>query len=318
MTKKFLVTGGYGFIGSNFINWLARTVDCHIYVIDKNGYAANPNNINVEIHGVIEDDISKYGVTDEAFSRFGKFDAVFNFAAESHVDNSISSPLSFTDSNVLGSHMLLESWRKSGYGRFIHVSTDEVYGYLGIKDSPFTEKSNIVPSSPYSASKAASDLMVLSYSKTYGSDVMVTRCCNNYGPRQHVEKLIPKAVTNILKGTLVPIYGTGSNIREWIHVQDHISAVFDVFEKGSSGEVYNIGSGFECSNLDIVSTICNTMGVDFEKSVVFVDDRKGHDFRYAIDSSKLRGLGWLPRYTNHKNNINEIVGWYKREFLNES
>jgi dTDP-glucose 4,6-dehydratase len=317
MKKKFLVTGAYGFIGSHFVDFLDGKVDADIYIIDKCGYAANKNNLKKE-YNTLDIKLFEFDLATHATELFfgcnntvKPFDAIFHFAAESHVDNSISGPLIFTESNVIGTHNLLEAWRKTGaHGRFIHISTDEVYGHLSINDSPFTELTPLDPRSPYSASKASSDLIVKSYFETYGVDVIITRCCNNYGPKQHYEKLIPKTITNILYNKPVPIYGNGKNIREWIHVLDHVAAVWCVYTQGKSGNVYNIGTGNEISNLFLVKQICLQMNIKFEDTVEYVEDRKGHDFRYAIDSTKIKyTTDWNLQYEFNKG-INETIKWY--------
>ena len=307
-----LVTGGYGFIGSNFINWLREQGNCVVTNIDKHGYASDPNNVTLYVP-TYNKDITEDYFLDTLFNNY-RYDAIFHFAAESHVDNSITGPLVFTKSNVLGTHNILESWRKAGaHGRFIHISTDEVYGHLKQYDDPFTENTPIQPRSPYAASKASSDLIVHSYYETYGCDVNITRCCNNYGPRQHKEKFIPKIITNLIKGDKIPVYGTGKNIREWIHVIDHVEAIWKVFTTGKPGEIYNIGSENECTNLEIVELICDLMNKETKDVIEFVEDRKGHDFRYAIDSTKIRNkLLWTPRFTDHVANIQETITWYTK------
>lgn len=323
--KKFLVTGAYGFIGSHFIDYIDNKVDAEVYIIDKNGYAANIDNIKKQYDtlGIIhfEFDLARAYSTEIFFENQQykqPFDAIFHFAAESHVDNSIDGPLVFTESNVVGTHKLLEAWRKSGAkGRFIHISTDEVYGHLHEDDNPFTENTPLSPRSPYSASKASSDLMVKSYHDTYGLDTIITRCSNNYGPKQHHEKLIPKTITNILKGKNVPIYGNGKNVREWIHVVDHVAAIWTLFTQGKPGNVYNIGSGEEMTNIHVITSICKYMDVSFEDVVKFVEDRKGHDFRYAIDSTKIKFLtDWQPKYEFNKS-IQETIDWYRNNTVKE-
>lgn len=314
--KKFLVTGAYGFIGSHFIDFLDNKVDAEIYIIDKKGYASNIHNLKKQYdtlgYNLFEFDLAKQS-TDIFFENYKKFDAIFHFAAESHVDNSITSPLVFTESNVLGTHKLLECWRRNGaHGRFIHISTDEVYGHLHDNDKPFTEHTPLSPRSPYSASKASSDLIVKSYHDTYGLDTIITRCSNNYGSKQHYEKLIPKTITNILNGKSVPVYGSGKNVREWIHVVDHVEAIWSLYNEGESGNVYNIGSGEEMTNLDVITTICKYMNVLPDNTIKFVEDRKGHDFRYAIDSTKIKSLTtWHPKYEFNKS-IQETIDWYRQ------
>lgn len=319
MKKKFLVTGAYGFIGSHFVDFLDGKVDAEVYIIDKCGYASNRDNLKKEYNTLdiklFEFDLATHSteVFFECNNTNKPFDAIFHFAAESHVDNSITGPLVFTQSNVVGTHNLLEAWRRTGArGRFIHVSTDEVYGHLSIDDDPFSEVTRLAPRSPYSASKASSDLIAKSYFETYGLDITITRCCNNYGPKQHYEKLIPKAITNILQGKPVPVYGNGKNIREWIHVLDHVAAVWAVYTQGNPGHIFNVGTGHELSNIDLIKNICTLMDVDFSKSITFVEDRKGHDFRYAIDSTKLRFLTkWQPEYEFAKG-IKETIEWYRQ------
>jgi dTDP-glucose 4,6-dehydratase len=318
MMKRFIVTGAYGFIGSHFIDFLDNKVDAEIYIIDKKGYASNKNNLKKQYDtiGLIHFDFDLATSSTEIFFenyRYKQFDAIFHFAAESHVDNSITGPLVFTESNVIGTHKLLEGWRKNGaHGRFIHVSTDEVYGHLHENDNPFAENTPIAPRSPYSASKAGSDLIVKSYNDTYGLDTIITRCSNNYGPKQHYEKLIPKTITNILNGKSVPVYGTGKNVREWIHVVDHVEAIWTLYKEGISGNVYNIGSGEEMTNLDVITTICNHMNVSPESTINFVEDRKGHDFRYAIDSTKIKlSTTWHHKYEFNKS-IQETIEWYRQ------
>lgn len=318
MKKKFLVTGAYGFIGSHFVDYLDNKVNADVHIIDKYGYASNKGNlqedyntINVIHHNF---DLAEKG---KAFTLFEndklKFDAIFHFAAESHVDNSIKGPSLFVESNVLGTQYLLEAWRRTGaHGRFIHISTDEVYGHLHETDSPFTESTPLDPRSPYSASKASSDLLVKAYHDTYGLNTIITRCCNNYGPKQHHEKLIPKTITNILTNKKVPIYGSGKNIREWIHVLDHVAAVWSLYTQGNAGNVYNIGTGNEMTNIFLVKTICTHLGVNFDDVVEFVEDRKGHDFRYAINSTKIKQLtDWTPKYEFDKG-IKETIEYYRQ------
>ena len=315
MNKKYniLVTGGYGFIGGNFIRFLKDNFPQHkITNIDKNGYASNPDYIK----GLCDDDYTiDLGRNEQALDYFfkdsDKFDYIFHFAAESHVDNSISGPSEFTYSNVLGTQNILEHFRKQNYGKFIHISTDEVYGHLGHDDPSFTEDSPIAPRSPYAASKASSDLICLSYINTYQSNICITRCCNNYGPNQHNEKFIPTIINSLKKGNKVPVYGEGMNIREWIHVHDHCLGIWAVATKGKKG-VYNIGSGYELSNIELVDIICKAMGKDLDESVKFVEDRLGHDFRYSIDSSKIQDeLIFELNYPNFEEEIKKIVDCYE-------
>jgi dTDP-glucose 4,6-dehydratase len=242
-----------------------------------------------------------------------KFDYIFHFAAESHVDNSILGPKVFVESNVLGTLNMLECFRKinNNYGRFVHISTDEVYGHLGFNDPSFTELTPIAPRSPYAASKASSDLLCLSYIETFKCNISITRCCNNYGPNQHQEKFIPTIIKSLLKGKKVPIYGEGLNVREWVHVYDHNLAVWAVGTQGKNG-VYNIGSGLELSNIELVDKICTIMGKDLDKNVRFVEDRLGHDFRYSINFDKIqKELFYEPLYNDFDNQMEELVEFYE-------
>jgi len=305
--KEILVTGGCGFIGGNFIRFIRDNFPQHrITCLDKCGYASNFDYIKDYIDVMINKDISK-----DISSVFDtKYDYIFHFAAESHVDNSIADPTIFVKSNVLGTQNLLEGFRKANYGKFIHISTDEVYGHLGFDDPSFTESTPINPRSPYAASKAASDLLCLSYINTYGSNISITRCCNNYGPNQHDEKFIPTIIKSLNAGKKVPIYGEGLNVREWIHVYDHNLAVWAVATKGKN-EVYNIGSGLELTNIELVDKICKIMGKDLDESAKFVEDRLGHDFRYSIDSSKIEEeLLFEPLYTDFDKQLEELVKIY--------
>ena len=297
--KKFLVTGGFGFIGSNFVNNLyeqlsAEYIDFEIHCIDVMTYAANKENINKEIRESSSFIHHEIDITSSKISNIfeTQFEYCVHFAAESHVDNSIQGPEIFTKTNVLGTANLLEKWRLTQKGRFLHVSTDEVYGSLTVGKA--TEDDVLRPSSPYSASKAGSDLIALSYSHTYGMDVVVTRCCNNFGPNQHPEKLIPKLVGNCLASKALPIYGDGKNIREWIYVGDHTNALLALAKSPSLNfSVYNIGTNLELSNLEIANEIIQaTQSIS---KIEYVQDRLGHDFRYALDSSRIaKEIGWKP------------------------
>ncbi len=314
LNKKILVTGGYGFIGGNFIRFLRDNFpENYIVCVDKDGYASNKEYIkglcNQEYKIDIGEDLS---LLESVFLTHGKFDYIFHFAAESHVDNSIQGPTEFVYSNVVGTQNMLECFRNinNGYGKFIHISTDEVYGHLGFNDDPFTELTPIAPRSPYAASKASSDLLCLSYINTYNSNICITRCCNNYGPNQHSEKFIPTIIKSLSKGEKVPVYGEGMNIREWIHVHDHNLAVWAVATQGNK-EVYNIGSGLELTNIELVDKICTIMGKDLDESVKFVEDRLGHDLRYSINSAKLtKEMSWEPLYNDFDNQLKELVEIY--------
>ncbi|KLK88803.1 dTDP-glucose 4,6-dehydratase [Methanoculleus sediminis] len=307
---RILVTGGLGFIGSNFIRqMLEEHPEDSILNLDKVTYAGNPENLK-DIAGdprytFVRGDICDPELVGSVF-REHPIDAVVHFAAESHVDRSIEDASVFVRTNVLGTHVLLEAALNHGVGRFIHVSTDEVYG--SIRSGSFRETDNLNPSSPYSASKAASDLLARSYYITHDLGVIVTRCTNNFGPYQYPEKLIPLFATNLLEGKKVPVYGTGKNVRDWIHVADHCRAVDFVLRHGEPGEVYNIGGGNEKSNLEITEGILGVLGKD-ESMIEYVRDRPGHDWRYSLDSSKLRAMGWKPEF-DFETALRATVQWY--------
>ncbi|HOT94023.1 MAG TPA: dTDP-glucose 4,6-dehydratase [Methanoregulaceae archaeon] len=306
---RLLVTGGCGFIGANFVrDQLARHPDRSIVNLDLLTYAGNPANL-AEVAGdpryrFVQGDIRD---ADLVGRLVGEVDAVIHFAAESHVDRSIADPGAFVSTNIQGTFTLLEAARQAGVDRFVHVSTDEVYG--SIAEGAFTEDDPLRPSSPYSASKAGSDLLALAYHTTHDLPVIVTRCSNNYGPFQYPEKLIPLFITNLLSGRKVPVYGSGRNVREWIYVLDHCRALDFVLGQGRPGEVYNIGSGVEKTNLEITAALLALLEKD-DSWVEHVTDRKGHDFRYAIDCRKLRGLGWAPEFTFERA-LAETVEWYR-------
>ena len=306
---RLLVTGGSGFIGTNFVrDQLARHPERSVVNLDALTYAGNPANLadlaSDPRYVFVRGDIRDAALVSELM---GEVDAVVHFAAESHVDRSITDPGAFVSTNVQGTFTLLEAARRAGVDRFLHVSTDEVYG--SIAEGAFRETDPLRPSSPYSASKAGSDLLALAYHTTHGLPVVVTRCSNNYGPYQFPEKLIPLFVTNLLEGRKVPVYGSGTNVREWIYVLDHCRAIDFVLDRGAPGEVYNIGSGVEKTNLEITDALLRLLGRD-ESDVEHVDDRKGHDFRYAIDCSKLRALGWTPAF-GFEEALAETVDWYR-------
>ena len=307
---KLLVTGGLGFIGSNFIRFmLAEHKNSDIINVDALHYGSNADNL-CDLEGM-DRYIYRHGdISDEAFicSLIGDVDCVVSFAAETHVDRSISSPGSFLQSNVLGVYSLLEAIRRHNpTARFVQISTDEVYG--DILDGSFTEESTLKPSSPYSASKAAGDVFVLAYARTYGLEAMITRCTNNYGPYQFPEKLIPKTIIRARGGLKIPVYGTGQNVRDWIYVMDHCRAVEQVLMRGRKGEIYNISANEEKTNLSIAKSILDMLGMG-EDQIEFVEDRPGHDARYSLDSSKIRKeLGWRPEQS-FEEGLRMTVSWY--------
>ena len=304
---KILVTGGSGFIGSNYIRMMfKRYPDTEITNLDKLTYAGNPENlrdITNPGYTFIKGDICDPDMVNKAMEGT---DAVVHFAAESHVDRSIKDGSVFVTTNVLGTNTLLNCALQSGVNKFIHVSTDEVYG--SIDDGSFTEEDPLEPSSPYSASKAGSDLLAMSYYITYGLPVTITRCTNNFGLYQYPEKLIPLFITNLMEGKKVPVYGTGLNVRDWIFVEDHCSGIDFVFNHGRSGNIYNIGGGSELTNLEITHRILEMLGQD-ESSIEFVEDRKGHDLRYSLDCTKLKDMGWRPEY-DFDTALEFTVNWY--------
>jgi dTDP-glucose 4,6-dehydratase len=310
--KNILVTGGAGFIGSNFINFILNQHDDYrIINLDKLTYAGNLENLTPSIDNpnftFIKGDIVNAELVRHLFEAYD-IKYVINFAAESHVDRSILGSEIFFRSNVIGTNVLLETSRKFGIEKFIQVSTDEVYGSLG-KDGLFTEKTSLAPNSPYSSSKAAADMMALAFHHTYGLPVVVTRCSNNYGPYQFPEKLIPLMILNSLGDKQLPVYGDGKNVRDWIFVDDHNSAIDLVMQNGKPGEVYNIGASNEMPNIEIVKLILTTLGKP-ESLIEFVKDRPGHDRRYAIDSTKIQDeLGWKPKNT-FEEAIEKTIAWY--------
>lgn len=309
---KLLVTGGAGFIGSNFVHYVNHErPDWDITVIDALTYAGNKQNL----YGLGEDkvnlvvgDICDDKLIDKLVS---ECDAVVHFAAESHNDNSLHSPRPFLDSNIIGTYTLLEAVRKHGK-RFHHISTDEVYGDLELDDpNKFTEQTPYNPSSPYSSTKAASDMLVRAWIRSFGVQATISNCSNNYGPYQHVEKFIPRQITEVIEGRKPKLYGSGENVRDWIHAEDHSSAVLTILEKGKIGETYMIGANGEKNNKEVVELILETMGKD-SGDYEHVSDRPGHDMRYAIDATKLSTeLGWKPKYTDFKSGLANTIEWYK-------
>ncbi|MEE9450648.1 MAG: dTDP-glucose 4,6-dehydratase, partial [Ignavibacteriaceae bacterium] len=310
--KNILLTGGAGFIGSNFINYiLGEHSDYNIINLDKLTYAGNLENLvtseGKKNYRFVKGDITNAELVNSLFQKY-EINYVINFAAESHVDRSILGSEVFFRSNVLGTNVLLEAARKFNLEKFVQISTDEVYGSLGA-EGLFTEDTPLHPNSPYSASKASADMMAMAFYHTYGVPVVITRCSNNYGPFQFPEKLIPLMIINSLNGKKLPVYGDGMNIRDWIYVIDHNKAIESVFEKGKIGEVYNIGASTEMPNIEIVKLILKKLGKP-EEMIEFVKDRPGHDRRYAIDSSKIKDeLGWEPLFS-FEEAISKTIEWY--------
>lgn len=300
MSKNILITGAAGFIGANFTEFFVNKYpEYNVVVLDKLTYAGNLDNLKkvADMITFVKGDICDFDFVKDLFVKHN-IDGVIHFAAESHVDNSIKDPFVFTRTNVIGTHTLLEVakqvWGEGSHNRFVHISTDEVYGTLG-EEGYFTEDTQINPNSPYSASKASSDLIARSYFETYKMNVSITNCSNNYGAYQHNEKLIPHMIKLALNDEKLPVYGDGKNIRDWLYVEDHCEAIDLVFHNGKAGERYNIGGHNEKRNIDIVKLILKHMGKS-EDLIEFVEDRKGHDYRYAIDPSKIkRELGWEPK-----------------------
>jgi dTDP-glucose 4,6-dehydratase len=314
---KILVTGGAGFIGSNFVRYLLTSVDIgrriSICNLDKLTYAGNLENlVDLESdprYAFVKGDICNPLDVDRAFDVCdGQVDAVVHFAAESHVDRSIEDPATFLRTNVLGTQVMLDAAKRHCVNKFIQISTDEVYGSLG-DDGTFCEISPIAPNSPYAASKASADMLVRAYGKTYGLPVCITRCSNNYGPYQFPEKLIPLMISNALEERPLPVYGDGRNVRDWIHVEDHCSGIFSVIMYGQPGEVYNLGGEAEMTNLDVVKEILEIIGKP-EDLIRFVPDRPGHDLRYAMNIDKAKKeLGWSPRWS-FADGLKATVQWY--------
>lgn len=310
--KKIIVTGGCGFIGSNFVHWIYNNKpDCEITVLDKLTYAGNLENIagldESRVH-FVHGDICDSDLLDKIVPGH---DAIVHYAAESHNDNSIADPSPFVQTNVFGTFCLLEACRKYNI-RFHHVSTDEVYGDLALDDpNKFTEETPYKPSSPYSSTKAASDMLVRAWFRTYGVAITISNCSNNYGPYQYIEKFIPRQITNILSGIKPKLYGNGQNVRDWIHTEDHSSAIWTILEKGILGQTYLIGANGEKNNLEVMKAILRNMGKS-EEDFEWVKDRPGHDLRYAIDSTKLQTqLGWKPVHTDFDKGLVDTIEWYR-------
>jgi len=320
---NILITGGLGFIGSNFYNTFKKKYpDYNLVILDSETYAADESNI--ENHR--EARIIKFSITerDRLFKLFEdyKFDSVIHFAAESHVDNSILNPMEFVQTNIIGTLNLLDASIKYGIKLFYHISTDEVFGHLGAVGS-FDEKTAYDPRSPYSASKASSDHFVRAYYHTYGLPIVISNCSNNFGPNQHSEKLIPTIIKSILNGKPIPVYGNGQNVRDWLYVQDHVDAIDMIFHKGKVGETYCIGGRNELNNLRLVRLICDKIDnikqweQNSQDLITFVEDRKGHDFRYSIDSSKAKQqIGWGPK-VNFDEGLDRTIDFYFKKFGNK-
>lgn len=308
---KLIVTGGAGFIGSNFVHHVIEHTDHHVTVLDKLTYAGNLASLDGlpdDRFTFVKGDIVDTTLVDELVAGA---DAVVHYAAESHNDNSLNDPKPFLDTNIIGTYTLLEAVRRHSV-RFHHISTDEVYGDLELDDpNRFTEATPYNPSSPYSSTKAGSDLLVRAWVRSFGVQATISNCSNNYGPYQHVEKFIPRQITNVLRGERPKLYGAGLNVRDWIHADDHSSAVLTILEKGVIGETYLIGADGEMNNKDVVELILTQLGQP-ANAYDHVTDRPGHDLRYAIDSTKLRDeLGWQPRYTDFTAGLTATIDWYR-------
>ncbi len=327
MSETILITGGAGFIGSNLVHrWHRTHPDDRIVVLDKLTYAADPKQIEgLEGVELVVGDIQNLELARHLIERHG-IQKVFHLAAESHVDRSITGPAAFIQTNLVGTFAMLEAARQAWAGqkdcRFLHISTDEVYGSLG-ESGKFHEAMAYAPNSPYSASKAGSDHLVRAYHHTYGLNTVTTNCSNNYGPRQHPEKLIPLAISRMAKGEPIPVYGDGQNVRDWLYVEDHCAALELVMEKGKAGETYCVGGDNEWKNLELIHLLCDAVDRHLgrlegtsRKLITFVQDRAGHDQRYAIDATKIRSeLGWRAEYP-FGNGIQATVAWYFRKFSN--
>nr|WP_274637821.1 dTDP-glucose 4,6-dehydratase [Microbacterium bovistercoris] len=309
--SRLLVTGGAGFIGSNFVHHVIEHTDHHVTVLDKLTYAGNRASLTGlpdDRFAFVQGDIADAALVDELFAQT---DAVVHYAAESHNDNSLHDPRPFLDTNIVGTYTLLEAARRHGT-RLHHISTDEVYGDLALDDPDrFTEQTPYNPSSPYSSTKAGSDLLVRAWVRSFGVQATISNCSNNYGPYQHVEKFIPRQITNVIRGIRPKLYGAGLNVRDWIHADDHSSAVLTILDKGRIGETYLIGADGEKDNKAVIELILTQMGRDAD-AYDHVTDRAGHDLRYAIDSTKLREeLGWLPRYQDFEAGLAATIDWYR-------
>ena len=303
------ITGGAGFIGSNFAHYVSDIWD-DVIILDKLTYAGDMDNLYPLKYPVKGVDLAYENRLEELFKQY-KPKTIFNFAAETHVDNSIDNVAPFIDTNIIGTINLLKLSVKYDVQMFHHISTDEVYGALKLDEPPFTENSPYNPQNPYAASKAASDHFVMSYHNTYGLPVMITNCSNNYGPRQHREKLIPKTINNILEGKKIPIYSQGENIRDWIYVEDHCAGILGISYAGDVGQKYNIGGECEMTNLELVKMIIKLMNAS-EDLIEFVDDRPGHDLRYAIDNAKIyKTISFQPEF-NIEDGLKKTIDWYEK------
>ncbi|MBN2329099.1 MAG: dTDP-glucose 4,6-dehydratase [Candidatus Omnitrophica bacterium] len=310
--QRILVTGGAGFIGSNFIQYMINTYkEVEIVNLDKLTYAGNLNNLRSverdDRYSFFQGDIADRQLVNEILC-CKKFDTIVNFAAETHVDRSINRPDDFLKTDIFGTFALLEAARQSDIKRYLQISTDEVYG--SISEGSFSEDSSLTPSSPYSASKGGGDLLCLAYYKTYGLPTIITRAANNYGPFQYPEKIVPLFITNALEDQPLPLYGDGSQVREWLHVEDHCRALDAVLQNGRPGEIYNIGGYCEEKNRVIAETIVDLLKKPREL-ITYVDDRPGHDVRYSIDSGKVKSLGWQPQISLEEG-LSKTVAWYKK------
>ncbi|WP_460838677.1 dTDP-glucose 4,6-dehydratase [Nocardioides marmoraquaticus] len=313
-SRSFLVTGGAGFIGSNFVRHLVEHTDAHVTVLDKLTYAgdrATLADLPTDRVELVEGDIADAELTDRLVGALGDDGVLVHYAAESHNDNSLSDPSPFVQTNVVGTYQLLEAARRHGT-RMHHVSTDEVYGDLELDDPErFTEATPYNPSSPYSSTKAASDLLVRAWVRSFGVRATISNCSNNYGPWQHVEKFIPRQITNLVDGVRPRLYGAGANVRDWIHADDHSAAVLRIIEAGEIGETYLVGADGEKSNREVVEQLLTIFGRPAD-DYDLVTDRAGHDLRYAIDSTRLRTeLGWEPRFTSFADGLERTVAWYR-------
>lgn len=320
------ITGGFGFIGANLVNYMTKKYPEYSFCImdDEKHYAANPSNVKRESNLALYKsvDIRNRQIVDDIFN-CERFDAVIHLAAESHVDNSIKNPLAFVETNVMGTVNLLHAAQKYGVKKFYHISTDEVYGHLEKNDPQFTEETPYSPRSPYSASKASADHLVRAWHHTFDLPILISNCSNNYGPFQHDEKLIPTVIRNIIQRKPIPVYGDGTNIRDWLYVEDHCKAIDTIFQNGKIGETYNIGGEWEEQNIAIVEQLCDLVDskigtTDSRALISFVEDRKGHDYRYGINIEKIRTqLFWEPS-VSFTEGLNKTVDWYIKKYETQS